>query len=154
MPRWVKWSALVLGVLGFAFLVFRVKVPYVVRDLPWSARDVHWHDRDSFPDWKFSMSAALSEEVCLEHLEASYSDMAVLDERALTELGEESMWATQWGGSAEDWELMCSFGSEPRCPWWHPAPVRDATTRYRNNGGAWELVQCSQGRIFYESFSH
>ena len=150
----MTWAtAAVLPVAALvAFVYWYVhRPPLVVRELPAEASDIHYLDRDMFPDWSFSMSAALPEEACRAYVDAVHDDLEAFDGSAvIASIGEEeASWAFGWGRRDDD-----RVPDPERRGWWHPSPVDAHPTWYANNGGAWELVQCSQGRVFYESFSH
>ncbi|MEM9861579.1 MAG: hypothetical protein AAF938_08195 [Myxococcota bacterium] len=130
-----------LGALGFWYLK---RPPLVVRELPASATEVHWEKRNMFPDWSFSMAAALSEEECRAHVARVFSDLDPLEPAAVrAALGEEAEVGLSWARTYPD----------PDRPWWHPQPVSQTATWYGNNGGAWELIQCTGEHVFYEDFS-
>ena len=136
--------AVLAGLAGLAAWYFR-RPPLVVRELPDTATDVHWLERDLFPDFSFSMSAALPEDDCRAYVSRLYSDLTPLEPAALRgALGEEASVGLSWGHPYE----------QPDRPWWHPQPVDETPTWYGNNGGAWELIQCTGEHVFYESFSH
>ncbi|MEM9073019.1 MAG: hypothetical protein AAGE52_31225 [Myxococcota bacterium] len=121
--------------------------PYAVAELPSEADDVHWLNRDLFPDWSLSVSATLAEQPCRGYVARAFPDLAPLDVSTLEQtLGEEASWGVNWGTAA--------WPGDERYDWWRPQAVDEHPTWYRNRGGAWELVQCSDGHVFYEDFSH
>lgn len=140
--RLIVLSTLVLG-LAYAYWP---RTPYMVRQLPQSAHDVHVLELDMFPDFSFSVSAALSDADCREYVSRVAPELELLEPEALREkLGEEAEWGLWWGGREPE---------GPRSPWWRPLDVGEYPTWYANNGGAWELIQCTGEHMFYESWSH
>ena len=98
-------------------------------------------ERDLFPDRAFILSARLDEARCRDVI-TTYEELKPYDRAALEHaLGEEARWAS-W------------FRAEH--VWWNPVDPNDAPTWvwHSDNGGAWTLAQCANGRLYYDEHTH